>query len=144
MLCDFGLSKAMGDATSSLTTTKSNFTILYASPELWLCDQHLVSNDTWSWGCLLLHVSGEGTKPVLSLTQVLQTVSGILPHQAVATDIGVFAAHAQGQLPAHLDSLDVPTAVQELLIGCWRPANQRISMADCVPSRGLATHIQRA
>lgn len=57
ILCDFGLSKALGDATSGLTTTKTNFTIRYASPELLLHDVQSLPNDTWAWGCLLLHVS---------------------------------------------------------------------------------------
>lgn len=57
MLCDFGLSKALDDTPSGLTTTKVNFTIRYASPELLLHTTQSISNDTWAWGCFLLEVS---------------------------------------------------------------------------------------
>lgn len=58
----------------------------------------------------------------------------------MAKDVAIFAAHAQHQLPADIGSLDIPEAVKELLIECWKPAEQRASMAQCAIV--LTAHIQ--
>lgn len=58
MLCDFGLARLLEDEPSGLTTTsRSKYTLFYASPELLNEDaRHTLKSDVWAWGCLFLGV----------------------------------------------------------------------------------------
>lgn len=59
MLADFGLSRALEDAPSGLTTSEGlKGTLRYYSPEL-MNEQdasHSLASDMWAWGCLVMEV----------------------------------------------------------------------------------------
>lgn len=53
ILCDFGLSKALSDVPSGLTTTRAlKGSLRYLSPELLTNEKRSIRSDIWAWGCL--------------------------------------------------------------------------------------------
>lgn len=66
MLCDFGVTKALSNNPTGLTTGNlAKGTLRYASPELYVKNRKYVplACDTWAWGCLFLNVGPQISIP---------------------------------------------------------------------------------
>lgn len=120
MLADFGLSRALEEGATGLTTSDGvKGTLRYYSPELVSdppADRGLPS-DIWAWACL-----------------ALEALTDELPYATKTTDPSLFMAIMMGELPSDPESLPIPVPDLKILIAkCWTiKPNERPSAADCL------------
>ncbi|KAG8913893.1 hypothetical protein FRC00_001328 [Tulasnella sp. 408] len=116
ILCDFGLSKALSDTPSGLSTTRAlKGSLRYISPELLSNEKRSVHSDMWAWGCLAFEI-----------------ITDLLPYKEVGTDYAVILKIASGMKPGSLDEHPVPPLVRDVVHNCWHEeADQRPPIRSC-------------
>ncbi|KAG8985583.1 hypothetical protein FRB90_004615 [Tulasnella sp. 427] len=103
ILCDFGLSKALSDVPSGLTTTRTvKGTLRYLSPEVLNDEKLSVLSDMWAWGCLAFEI-----------------LTSLLPYYQVKTENALLLRIASGTKPASLEEHPIPLLVREIVHDCW-------------------------
>ncbi|KAG8953715.1 Platinum sensitivity protein [Tulasnella sp. 424] len=119
MLADFGLSKALEDGPTGLTTSGGlKGTLRYYSPEL-IRDEdskHSLPSDIWAWGCL-----------------VLEALTDRLPYAEKKSEHSIIRALMNNEPPSDIESLSLPvTDLKNLLGRCWTiQPSERPSAIDC-------------
>ncbi|KIO31675.1 hypothetical protein M407DRAFT_19409 [Tulasnella calospora MUT 4182] len=120
VLADFGLSVALNDHPTGLsTTTGLRGTLRYYSPELVKepSPRHSLASDIWALGCVLL-----------------EALTDIVPHAELKFEHSIILKLVEDKLPADVEGLPIPTPeVKELLTKCWSisPA-ERPSALQCL------------
>ncbi|KAG8922270.1 hypothetical protein FRC01_014257, partial [Tulasnella sp. 417] len=120
LLADFGLSRALDSGPTGFTTgNDTRGTVRFSGPEVLLqgVDAQSLSNDMWSWACL-----------------VVEAMIDKIPFSEILSEPMLIVALIQGQTPCDLDglALDLPQ-FSDLLVKCWnREPEQRPTAADCL------------
>ncbi|KIO29608.1 hypothetical protein M407DRAFT_227403 [Tulasnella calospora MUT 4182] len=117
VICDFGLSRAVQEEYSGLTTSRTlKGSLRHLSPELLDEDPvHTLASDIWAWGCLALEIMTE-----------------YIPYANAKSEQGIILAIARGRLPADISELHLPHNITTALTLCWnvkpnsRPSMERI------------------
>ncbi|KAG8952962.1 hypothetical protein FRC04_003414 [Tulasnella sp. 424] len=106
VICDFGLSKAVREGCSGLTTSRTlKGSLRHLSPELLDEDPvHTLASDVWAWGCLALEI-----------------ISERIPYASAKSEQGIILEIARGRLPANISELDLPHNIHTALTLCWNP-----------------------
>ncbi|KAG9026774.1 hypothetical protein FS837_004512 [Tulasnella sp. UAMH 9824] len=120
VLADFGLSRALEEAPTGLTTSEGfKGTLRYCSPELIKeTDKvHSLASDIWAWACL-----------------VLEVLADRIPYAERKAEHQVIYALVNEELPAELGSLPIPIASLKPLLGkCWAlQPSERPSSSYCL------------
>ncbi|KAG8914311.1 hypothetical protein FRC01_004129, partial [Tulasnella sp. 417] len=106
VICDFGLSRAVQEEYSGLTTSRTlKGSLRHLSPELLDEDPvHTLASDVWAWGCLALEIMTE-----------------YVPYASAKSEQGIILAIARGRLPANISELHLPHNINTALSLCWNP-----------------------
>ncbi|KAG8894129.1 hypothetical protein FRC00_009477, partial [Tulasnella sp. 408] len=118
VICDFGLSRAVQEEYTGLTTSRTlKGSLRHLSPELLDEDPvHTLASDVWAWGCLALEIMTDYT-----------------PYASAKSEQGIILAIARGRLPANISELHLPHNVKTALTLCWNPKpDLRPSMARII------------
>lgn len=106
VLADSGLSKALGEGPTGLTTSDSfKGTLRYCSPEVVKdsASSHSLPSDIWAWACLILEV-------------LMDTI----PYAEKKSPHSIIFALVSGELPAQAADLFIPVSGIKLVLGqCW-------------------------
>ncbi|KAG8912352.1 hypothetical protein FRC00_004703, partial [Tulasnella sp. 408] len=120
ILADFGLSKALEEGPTGLTTSEGlKGTIQYFSPELVL-DKNMgdsLPSDIWAWACLVLEVLTER-----------------MAYAEKRTEFSIILALMSNELSINVEPLHIPApAVKQLLPKYWaKVPEERPSAEDCL------------
>ncbi|KAG9017076.1 hypothetical protein FRB90_001855 [Tulasnella sp. 427] len=120
MLADFGLSKALEEGPTGLTTSEGlRGTLRYYSPEL-LDESNTgpeLPSDIWAWACL-----------------TLELLVNILPYANKKSEQAVILALLAGQAPCDTESLPIPVPeIKSILTACWAISpSERPSASHCL------------
>lgn len=120
MLADFGLSKALAEGPTGLTTSESfKGTLRYCSPELVLDKEtgESLSSDIWAWACL-----------------VLEVLTDTMAYAEKSSEFSIIIALMHYEPPSNVEALPIPVpAVKRLLGTCWHSQpEERPSAAHCL------------
>ncbi|KAG8896787.1 hypothetical protein FRC01_011622, partial [Tulasnella sp. 417] len=112
MLADFGLSKALAEGPTGLTTSESfKGTLRYCSPELVFGKEtgESLPSDIWAWACL-----------------VLEVLVDTMAYAEKNTEFSIMAALLNDEPPSDAETLPIPIpAVKQLLATCWNTQPQK-------------------
>ncbi|KIO15995.1 hypothetical protein M407DRAFT_34375 [Tulasnella calospora MUT 4182] len=120
MLADFGLSKALEEGPTGLTTSDGlKGTLRCYSPEL-IRDQdssQSLPSDIWAWGCL-----------------VLEALAETIPYAEKKSEHSIIRALMNGESPSDTEKLSFPVSdLKTLLARCWTiQPSERPSAVDCL------------
>ncbi|KAG9021262.1 hypothetical protein FS837_007402, partial [Tulasnella sp. UAMH 9824] len=119
LLADFGLSKALNAAPTGFTTgNDARGTVRYSGPEILLegTAAELLSNDMWSWGCL-----------------VSEAFTDKIPFADIQPEPQLIVALIQGRSPSEASASTLPQQCKLLLTRCWsRQPGDRPTAVDCL------------
>ncbi|KAG8917458.1 hypothetical protein FRC01_002441, partial [Tulasnella sp. 417] len=120
ILADFGLSKALEEGPTGLTTSEGlKGTLRYYSPEVIreTCNGHSLPSDIWAWACL-----------------VLEVLADRIPYAEKKSEHSIILALMNNEPPSDTTTLPIPiSALKGLLNKCWAiDPSERPSAEDCL------------